>query len=92
MRLEKSPSGRACVKTPARFDMDLFCSLFRALRPLGSEKIAKNFALLDRLQNFAEFPHGLGRIDPFAERSAHDRCLVLTGGLSRFSGQGPLLG
>src|SRR6516165_531855 len=56
-----SPLGRACVKTPARFDTDLFCSLFRALRPLGSEKIAKNFALRDCLQKFAGFSHGLGQ-------------------------------
>jgi hypothetical protein len=47
------------VKTPARFDTDLFCSLFRALRPLGSDKIAKNFALRDCLQKFAGFSHGL---------------------------------
>jgi hypothetical protein len=50
---------RACVKTPTRFDTDLFCSLFRALRPLGSETIAKNFALRDCLQKFAGFSHGL---------------------------------
>ena len=54
-------SRRTCVKTPARFHTDLFCSLFRALRPLGSEKIAKNFALRDCLQKFAGFSHGLGR-------------------------------
>jgi hypothetical protein len=52
------------VKTLARFDTDLFCSLFRALRPLGSEKIAKNFALRDCLQKFAGFSHGLAA--PFA--------------------------
>jgi hypothetical protein len=49
----------ACAKTPARFHTDLFCSLFRALRPLGSEKIAKIFALRDCLQKFAGFSHGL---------------------------------
>jgi hypothetical protein len=48
------------VKTPARFHTDQFCSLFRALRPLGSEKIAKIFALRDCLQKFAGFSHGLG--------------------------------
>jgi hypothetical protein len=36
---------------------DLICSPFRALRPLGSGKIAQNFALNDRLQNFAGFSH-----------------------------------
>jgi hypothetical protein len=55
----KADDDRACVKTPTRFDTDLFCSLFRALRPLGSEKIAKNFALRDCLQKFAGFSHGL---------------------------------
>src|ERR1700747_727150 len=57
-------SGQGCVKTPARFHTDLFCSLFRAPRSLGSEKIANNFAPRDCLQNFAEFSHGLGRLDP----------------------------
>jgi hypothetical protein len=65
-----SATGRACVKTPARFDTDLFCSLFRALRPLGSDKIAKNFALRDCLQKFAGFSHGLGRTLPFCRRGA----------------------
>jgi len=37
----------------------LFRSLLRGLKAFRVEKIAKNFALLDRLQNFAEFPHGL---------------------------------
>jgi hypothetical protein len=36
----------------------LFRSLLRGLKAFRVEKIAKNFALLDRLQNFAEFPHG----------------------------------
>jgi hypothetical protein len=52
------------VKTPARFHTDLFCSLFRALRPLGSEKIANNFAPRDCLQKFAGFSRGLGRNRP----------------------------
>src|SRR5271156_4430090 len=52
---------QGCVKTPERFHADLFRSPFGALRPLGSEKIARNFALRDRLQNFAEFSHSLGR-------------------------------
>ena len=63
----RSPKGRACVKTPARFDTDLFCSLFRALRPLGSDKIAKNFALRDCLQKFAGFSHGLDLQRSFGE-------------------------
>ena len=52
-------------KTPARFHTDLFCSLFRALRPLGSEKIANNFAPRDCLQKFAGFSHGLDPSPPF---------------------------
>jgi hypothetical protein len=47
------------VKTSARFHTSLFRSLLRGLEAFRVEKIAKNFALLDRLQNFAEFPHGL---------------------------------
>jgi outer membrane protein TolC len=50
---------RGCAKTPARFQTDLFCSLFRAFRPLGSEKIATNLALFDPSPNFAEFSHSL---------------------------------
>jgi hypothetical protein len=69
-RSRRAAKGRACVKTPTRFDTDLFCSLFRALRPLGSEKIAKNFALRDWLQKFAGFSHGLGRERPVAEETA----------------------
>jgi hypothetical protein len=49
--------GGGWAKTPARFHTDLFCSLFRACRPLGSEKIAADFALFDQSQNFAEFSH-----------------------------------
>src|SRR6516164_9192026 len=72
MLLLRSGMERACVKTPTRFDTDLFCSLFRALRPLGSEKIAKNFALRDCLQKFAGFSHGLGRAETFGMRSVDD--------------------
>jgi hypothetical protein len=50
---------RGCVKTSARFRTSLFRSLLRGLRAFRVEKIAKNLALLDRLQNFAEFLHGL---------------------------------
>ena len=48
-----------CVKTSARFRTSLFRSLLRGLRAFRVEKIAKNLALLDRLQNFVEFLHGL---------------------------------
>jgi hypothetical protein len=50
---------RGCVKTSARFDTNLFRSLFRGLRAFRIEKIAENFALLDRSQFFVEFPHSL---------------------------------
>jgi hypothetical protein len=50
---------RGCVKTSARFHTSLFRSLLRGLRAFRVEKIEKNLALLDRLQNFAEFLHGL---------------------------------
>lgn len=50
---------RGCVKTSARFHTSLFRSLLRGLRAFRVEKIAKNLALLDRLQNVAEFLHGL---------------------------------
>ena len=62
--------GRGCVKTSARFRTSLFRSLLRGLRAFRVEKIAKNLALLDRLQNVAEFLHGLGRKRPVAERKA----------------------
>jgi hypothetical protein len=52
---------RGCVKTSARFHTSLFRSLLRGLRAFRVEKIEKNLALLDRLQNFAEFLHGLDR-------------------------------
>ena len=60
IKLDTDIPIQGCVKTPARFHTDLFCSLFRAPRSLGSEKIANNFAPRDCLQNFAEFSHGLG--------------------------------
>ena len=37
----------------------------RGLRAFRVEKIEKNLALLDRLQNFAEFLHGLDPLLPF---------------------------
>jgi hypothetical protein len=52
---------RGCVKTFARFHTSLFRSLLRGLRAFRVEKIAKNLALLDRLQNVAEFLRGLDR-------------------------------
>src|SRR5271156_114878 len=66
---------RGCVKTSARFHTSLFRSLLRGLRAFRVEKIAKNLALLDRLQNVAEFLHGLGRLDPFAAPFGYDRYL-----------------
>jgi transposase len=62
----KGGLGRGCVKTSARFHTSLFRSLLRGLRAFRVEKIEKNLALLDRLQNFAEFLHGLGRLVPRA--------------------------
>jgi hypothetical protein len=57
----------SCVKTSARFHTSLFRSLLRGLifRAFRVEKIEKNLALLDRLQNFAEFLHGLDPELPF---------------------------
>ena len=57
-------SDRRCVKTSACFHTRLFRSLLRGLRAFRVEKIEKNLALLDRLQNFAEFLHGLDPICP----------------------------
>jgi hypothetical protein len=57
---------RGCVKTSARFHTSLFRSLLRGLRAFRVERIAKSLALLDRLQNFAEFLHGLRPFPPFA--------------------------
>ena len=52
--------GGARVKTSACFHASLVRSLLRGLRAFRVEKIAKNFAQLDRLQNFAKFLHSLG--------------------------------
>jgi hypothetical protein len=52
--------GAACAKTPARFHTNLFRSLFGGLKAFRIGKIAKNSSVLDRLQNFVEFPHSLG--------------------------------
>jgi hypothetical protein len=60
---------RGCVKTSARFHTSLFRSLLRGLRAFRVEKLAKNLALLDRLQNVAEFLHGLDPKRSFAARS-----------------------
>jgi hypothetical protein len=55
---------RGCVRTSARFHTSLFRSLLRGLRAFRVEKIAKSLAPLDRLQNFAEFLHGLDPLLP----------------------------
>jgi hypothetical protein len=60
-RHQLSAVRRGCVKTSARFHTSLFRSLLRGLIAFRVEKIAKNLALLDRLQNVAEFLHGLIR-------------------------------
>jgi hypothetical protein len=54
-----SAFDRGCVKTPAPFHADLFCSLFRVLRTFRIKKTAKNFALLGQPQKFAAFSHSL---------------------------------
>jgi hypothetical protein len=51
---------QGCVKTSGVFTRACFVRFWEALKRSAS-KIAKNFALLNRLQNFAEFPHSLGR-------------------------------
>jgi hypothetical protein len=56
---------RGCVKTSARFRTDLFRSFLRGLKAFRIEKIAKNFALPDPLQIFAEFSHGLDPLPSF---------------------------
>jgi hypothetical protein len=45
----------------------------RGLKAFSVEKIAKNFALLDRLQNFAEFPHSLDPELPYKIGSTNRR-------------------
>ena len=67
--------ARGCVKTPAPFHADLFCSLFRVLRTFRIKKTAKNFALLGQPQKFAAFSHSLGRFYLFVTPSGNDRYL-----------------
>src|SRR5271157_2442504 len=55
-----SQKGAGRVKTPERFHVALFRSLFRGFRAFRIENFARNFALRGRLQNFVEFSHGLG--------------------------------
>jgi hypothetical protein len=62
---ERVKIDRGCVKTSARFHTSLFRSLLRGLRAFRVEKIAKNLALLDRLQNVVEFLYGLDPLVPF---------------------------
>ena len=59
MLYRRDEFDRGCVKTSAPFHTDLFRSLLRGFKAFRIEKIAKKLALLDRLQNFAEFSHGL---------------------------------
>jgi hypothetical protein len=66
-------NGRSLCETPARFHTNLFRSLFRGLRAFRIRKIAKNFAPLDRLRNFAEFSHGLGGERAYKSRPGNDR-------------------
>jgi hypothetical protein len=53
--------GRGRVETSKRFRTSLFRSLLRGLSSFRFEETAKDFALIDHLQIFAEFLHGLGR-------------------------------
>src|SRR5271155_1663068 len=55
IKLDTDIPIQGCVKTPARFHTDLFCSLFPALRPLGNEKIEKKFAPRGPSQDFSMF-------------------------------------
>jgi hypothetical protein len=59
-------TDRGRVKTSARFRTDLFRSLLRGLSSFRFKKAAKNFALLDHLQIFAEFLHDLDPERQFA--------------------------
>src|SRR5580693_8231135 len=68
IKLDTDIPIQGCVKTSARFHTGLFRSLLRGLRAFRVEKIAKNLALRDRLQNVAEFLHGLGRVEPLPAR------------------------
>ncbi len=72
-RGETGNIDRGCVKTSARFHTSLFRSLLRGLRAFSVEKIAKSLALLDRLQNFAEFLHGLDPELPFKGQRTNGR-------------------
>jgi hypothetical protein len=84
-RVNKGSSGdRACVKTPARFHTNLFRSLFQGLRAFRIGKIATNYALLDRLKNFAEFSHGLGRWRSIANASNGEDPMRAKGGQGRY--------
>jgi hypothetical protein len=58
-----SSRSRLCKNFRA-FSHEPVSFAFGGLRAFRVEKIAKNLALLDRLQNFAEFLHGLGRNPP----------------------------
>jgi hypothetical protein len=49
----------------------------RGLKAFRIEKIAKNFDLLDPLQIFAGFSHGLGRLHPSSTSSRNDRFCAL---------------
>jgi hypothetical protein len=62
-------TSRLCKNFRA-FHTSLFRSLLRGLRAFRVEKIAKNLALLDRLQNVAKLLHGL---DPTRTLKREDR-------------------
>jgi hypothetical protein len=70
--------GGGRVKTSSRFHTSLFRSLLRGLRAFRVEKIAKNLALLDRLQNVAEFLHGLGGERAYVGHLGKDRSACQT--------------
>ena len=74
-----SDMDRGCVKTPAPFHADLFCSLFRALRTFRIKKTAKNFALLGQPQKFVAFSHSLGPTGDLQDRSC-ERAVNRTSG------------
>jgi hypothetical protein len=62
----------AVQKLPRVFARTGFVRFCEALKRSESKKIAKNFALLDPLQIFAEFSHGLGREQPSLARILSD--------------------
>jgi hypothetical protein len=72
--ISRADFDRGCVKISARFHTSLFRSLFRGLRAFRVEKIAKNLALLDRSQNFAEFLHGLDPLQSSGDSTRKDAC------------------